>query len=147
MGIRHSETADRVTFEVEFYKHYRHFADNPAVMSRFDRHDLRRLVFHDTAVGVFDVDFAAGEEADVSVHAQVRPDNRLHVDRPSESDGIDHSLDTRGASSSNFEPNAADVPALRAFHGRDDRTRHTKAGLHDAEHSIWSLGRLVIQND
>ena len=114
MGLGHAETTDRVPFEIEFDQHDRLPADDPAVMPRVDRHNLRSPVLDDTTVGVFDVDLAAHEEPDVRVHAEVRPDNRLHVDRPSESDRVNHSLDACGASSSNFEPDAADVPALVA---------------------------------
>ena len=59
-------------------------ADNPTVVAWIDSHDLRRLVFDDAAIGVLDVDLSAGQEADVSVHAEIGADHRLHVDRPSE---------------------------------------------------------------
>src|SRR6187549_1674264 len=64
MCSRHPETVDRIALEVELDQDHRFLADDPAVMTRFDRDDLRRLVFHDAAVGVFDVDLAAREEAD-----------------------------------------------------------------------------------
>ena len=93
MGIRHPEAADRVTLEIELDQHDWFLAHDPTVMPRIDRHDLGSLVFHDTAVGVFDVDFAARQEADVGVHAQGSSDDRFHVDRPPESGWVHHALD------------------------------------------------------
>jgi hypothetical protein len=58
MGVGHAQAADRVAFEIEFDHDDRLAPNDPAVMARFDRHDLRSLVFHDAAVGVFDVDLA-----------------------------------------------------------------------------------------
>src|SRR5258705_7141557 len=127
MVTRHPEAADRITLEVEFDQHRRLLAHDPAVMARFDRHDLRSLVFHDTTVGVFDVDFAPGKEADVGVHAQVSPDNRFHVDRPAKSNGVHHALDARPASTSNVEPDAADVAMLGAFDGCDERVQRLRS--------------------
>ena len=123
MGLGHAEPADRVTLEVEFDQHHRLLADDPTVMPRLDRHDLGGLVFHDTTVGVFDVDFAARQKADVGVHAQVSSDDRFHVDRPPESGGVHHTLDARRSGPSHFEPDASDVAALGAFHRRDERIR------------------------
>src|SRR6266446_1188670 len=104
MDIGHSEAADRFTFEVEFDQHHRLVTHHPTVMARLDRHNLRSLVLHDTAVGVFDVDFTPGEEADVGVHAKVSSDDRLHINRPAETGRIDHALDARGAGTSHLEP-------------------------------------------
>ncbi|MDQ3213835.1 MAG: hypothetical protein M3Q85_14235, partial [Acidobacteriota bacterium] len=67
MGLRHSETADRVTLEVEFDQHHRIVTNDPTVMARFDRHNLRSPVFHNTAVGVLDMDLSTRQEADVGV--------------------------------------------------------------------------------
>ena len=122
MGLRHSETTDRVPFEIEFDQHDRLSADDPAVMARVDRHNLRSLVLDDTTVGVFDVDLAADEEPDVRVHAQVRPDNRFHVDRPAESGRVHHALDARRAGTSHLEADVADFPELGPFHRREPRS-------------------------
>ena len=119
MRLRHAEATDRLSLEVEFDQHDRLPAHDPAVMARVDRHNLRSLVLHDTTVGVFDVDLAADEEPDVRVHAQVRPDNRLHVDRPAESGRIHHALDARRPGTADLETNMADFPELRAFHSRE----------------------------
>ena len=116
VGIGHPKAADGVTFEIEFDHHHRLVAHDPPVMARFDRHDLRSPVFHHTAIGVFDVDFTTGQEADVGVHAQVGPDRRFHVDRPAESHGIDHAFDASGASSADLEPDVPDVAALGSLH-------------------------------
>src|SRR5262245_59856299 len=79
VSVRHAQASDRVALEIEFDQHHRLAADDPAVMSRLDRDDLRRLVFDDAAVGVFDVNLAARQEADVCVHAEVGAGHRFHV--------------------------------------------------------------------
>src|SRR6266851_9083357 len=121
--VRHPEAADRVALEVEFDQHHRFVSHHPAVVARLDRHNLRRLVLDHTAVVVLDVNFAAGEKADVGVHAEVGPDNRFHVDRPAESGRVHHTLDARGAGTSHVEPDVADFAALGAFHRREQRIR------------------------
>src|SRR5919109_3948585 len=104
MGVRHAEAAHRLTLEIEFDQHDGLAADDPAVMARFDRDDLRSLVLDDAAVGVFDVNLAASEESDVSVHAQIGADHRFHVDGPAESRWIHHPLDACRAGARNVEP-------------------------------------------
>ena len=121
MGLWHTETTDRVPFEIEFDQHDRLPADDPAVMPRVDRHNLGSPVLDDTTVGVFDVDLAADEEPDVRVHAEIRPDNRLHVNRPAESGRIHHALDARRAGTSNLEADGADLPKLGPLHRREKR--------------------------
>ena len=121
MGVGHAEATDRVPFEIEFDQHDRLPADDPAVVPRIDRDNLRSSVLDDTTVGVFDVDLAADEEPDVRVHAQVRPDDRLHVNRPAESGGIHHALDASRAGTSHLEADGADFPKLGPFHRREQR--------------------------
>src|SRR5262245_60590253 len=109
MLARHAEPGDGVAFEIEFNQDDRLPAHHPTVVTRIDRHDLRRLVLDDAAVGIFDVDLAAREEADVCVHAAVGADHRLHRRRPAETGRIDHALDARGAGRHHFEHHAADL--------------------------------------
>src|SRR5438552_17746476 len=97
MSVGHSEAADRVTLEVEFDQHHGLLTHDPTVVARLYRDDLRRLVFHHAAVGVFDVNFAVRQETDMRGHAEVGPDDRFHVNRPAESGRIDHALDPRRA--------------------------------------------------
>src|SRR5271154_1797312 len=112
MGVRHAEPPDGVTLEVEFDQHHRLAAHDPAVVARLDRHDLRSLVLHDTAVGAFDVSPSMRQESGVGVHAQLGPDDRFHVDRPAEPAWIDQALDTRCAGTADVEPDMADGTAL-----------------------------------
>jgi hypothetical protein len=126
MSIRHPEAADRVTFEVEFDQHHGLLTHNPTIVTRLDDHNLRSLELHDATVGVFDVDFAAGKEADVGVHAQVTADYRFHVDRPAESGWIYHALHASRTSPSNFKSDAADYSALGSFHRSGDRIRRLR---------------------
>src|SRR5262249_16262273 len=77
MGVGHSKTMDRVSFEIEFNQHHWLIAYDPTVVTRLDRYNLRRLVLDDTPVRVFDVNLAPGEEPDVRMHAEVGTDNRF----------------------------------------------------------------------
>ena len=129
MGIRHSEAANRVALEVEFDQHHRLLADDPTVVARLDRHNLRSFVFHHAAVGVFNVDFATRQEADVGVHAEVGADDRFHVDRPAKPARIDHALHARGAGTSDLEPDMADCAALGPLHRIKQRIRRLRPGL------------------
>ena len=123
VGIRHSETADGVTLEIEFDQYHWLLAHDPTVVARFDRHNLRSLVFDDTTVGVFNVDLATRQESDVGVHAQLSADDRFHVDRPAKTARIDHALDARAAGTSDLEPDVADGPALGPLHRVKERIR------------------------
>ena len=118
MSARHPEPVDRVRFEVELDQYDRLVADNPAVVTRFDRDNLRGLVLDDAPIRVFDVDLTADEESGVCVHAQSGANDWLHVDGPSEPRRVDHSLHARLSRSSNFEPDIADLAKLRPFHRR-----------------------------
>ena len=119
MGLGHAEALNRVALEVELDEHHRFLSDHPAVVPGLDRDNLRRLVFDDAAVRVFDVDLTAREKADVRVHAEIRADGRPHVHRPAESWRVNHPLDACGASPADLE---ADVPDLAAF-GASNRSQ------------------------
>jgi hypothetical protein len=77
VDVGHAEPADRVTLEVDLDENDRLLADNPTIVPGLDGHDLRRLVLDDAAIGVFDVDLSAGQEANVRVHAELGADNRF----------------------------------------------------------------------
>ena len=92
--------------------------DHPAVMTRIDGDDLRRLALDRAPIGILDVEAAAGQEADVRVHAQVGADDRLHVDRPAEADRVNHPLHARRAGRSDFELDVANLAAHDALQRR-----------------------------
>src|SRR5688500_11060873 len=115
---RHPELTDRVALEIEFDQYHCLLADHPAVVAWLDGHHLRRLVFDHAAVGVFDMDFAAGEEARVRVHAAIGADDRLHRLRPPEPGRIDHALDARRARRYHLEAHTADFAGRRALDRR-----------------------------
>ena len=71
MRLRHPEASHRISFEVELNHHDRLGTDHPAVVPRLDRDNLRRLVFDDAAIGVFDVYRALREKSHVRVHAEI----------------------------------------------------------------------------
>src|SRR5438552_6578038 len=110
---RHAETLNRIALEIEFNQNDRFLPDDPSVVPRLYRDDLRRLVLDDAAVGVFDVDLAAREEPDVRVHAEIRAGDRLHVLRPVKARRIDHPLDACVARRPDVEADVAEV-AIRS---------------------------------
>src|SRR4029077_13458088 len=57
MRVRHAETIRRIAFKIELDDDNRLLAALPAVLARFDREDMRRLVLDDATVRVLDVDF------------------------------------------------------------------------------------------
>jgi len=116
MSVWHPQSIDSVLLEVELDQHDRLYADDPAVVSRFDCHNLRRLVLDDTAVVVFDVDFSADQESDVCVHAELRSHDWPHVDRPTEARWVHHALDARVSGAAHFQTHVADLAKLGAFH-------------------------------
>ena len=59
MRLGHAEAAHRIALEIKFDQDHRLPANDPAIVAGIDRDHLRRLVFDDAAVGVFDMDFAA----------------------------------------------------------------------------------------
>src|SRR5438445_134933 len=132
MSVGHAETAHRVALEVEFDQHHRLFAHHPTIVAWFDGHDLRRLVFGGAPVAVFDVDLAPLEKADVRVHATVRADDRLHVDRPAKSGRIDHALHASCAGASDLELDMADLPPLGSFHAGQGRIGCLRSTLSSA---------------
>jgi hypothetical protein len=121
VALWHPQTLDRISLEIEFDQDDRFVPDDPAVVSGVDRDDLRRLALDPAAVGVFDMEPAAGEKADMRVHAQVGADDGFHVGRPSESGRVDHALHASGARSPGLEPNTPDVAAQDVFERREQR--------------------------
>ncbi len=121
MGVGHPEALNRIALEIELDEHHRFFPNHPAVVPGLDRDNLRRLVFDDAAVGVFDVDFASRQEADVGVHAEIGADRWPHVHRPAETWRVNQSLDARGAGPADLEPDVPDLPALSPAHRRKQR--------------------------
>jgi len=61
MGRRHPQPADRIALKIKFNQHGGLVADHPSVVSRLNRDGLRGFEFQLAAVGVLDVDLAAGE--------------------------------------------------------------------------------------
>jgi hypothetical protein len=121
MAVRHPQSPHRVALEVELDHDDWLGADHPAVVAGIDRDDLRRLVFDDAAVGVFDVNLAVGQEPDMGVHAEVGLDDRLHIDRPLEPRRVNHAFDARGAGAAHFQADVPDVAPLGALHRGQQR--------------------------
>ncbi|MGD0777861.1 MAG: hypothetical protein ABSC05_34170 [Candidatus Solibacter sp.] len=117
--LRHPEFADGLTLEVELNQDRDLVADDPPIVRRLDHDDLWGHKLRGAAVRVLDMDLAAGQEADVGVHAKIGADDRLHVGGPAKPGRVDHALHAAGAGSRNINLGTADFPALAAGYGRD----------------------------
>jgi hypothetical protein len=84
---------------------------------RLDRHNLRGGELLDAAVGILNMDLAAGEEPHMRMHTEIAADNRFHLSGPAESGRVDHTLDTPGARSGDVQLDAANFAALGSLHG------------------------------
>jgi hypothetical protein len=80
MRVRHPEAADSVALEIKFDHHDGFVANDPAIVTRIDRDNLRRLVLDNAAVRVLDMNLALHQETHVRVHAELGADERFHVD-------------------------------------------------------------------
>src|SRR5712691_6898312 len=94
MHGRESKTARRGGFRVELDQHRSLLPHHPRVMAWFHHHHVRRDKFKGAAIRIRALDVAAGQEADVHMYAQRRPDERLQVRGPAEARRIDETLDT-----------------------------------------------------
>src|ERR1051325_8153782 len=108
MRFRHPEFANRIPLEVELDKHRGLFADDPPVMSRLNHDGLRSRELQLASVRIFNMDLAAHQEANVCVHAERSPDDRLHVLGPAKARLVDHALYTRPAGPDRVDLDAAD---------------------------------------
>src|SRR5215471_4257279 len=109
---RHAEPRGRVAHEVDLDEHRRLVTDDPPVVPRLDRDDLRRGELQRLPVAVARRDRAARDEADVRVHADLGADGVLHVRRPAEAGLVDHALDAAGAGRDDVHLDAADDTAV-----------------------------------
>ena len=94
MHGRESKTARRGGFRVELDQHRSLLPHDPGVMARFHHHHVRRDTCKGAAIRIRALDVAAGQEADVRMHAQRRPDEWLQVRGPAEARRIDEPLHT-----------------------------------------------------
>jgi hypothetical protein len=120
MTVWHAQAAGGLTFEIELDHHNRFFADDPSVVSWFDRHDLRSTMLDDASVRILDVNLAVDQKADVRVHTQLGADHGLHVYRPPKPGWVHHSLDPGPAGLTDLEQHVADLATLGAHNGRED---------------------------
>src|SRR5450759_4404382 len=112
MAAGHAEAVGGVPFEVDFDQDGRLVADDPAVVAGFDRDDLRRDELERAAVGVLDVDPAAGDEPHVRVHAEVGADLLLHVRGPAKAGRVDDALDAPAPGAGDVHLDASHDPAV-----------------------------------
>src|SRR5439155_3772458 len=122
--LRKAEAARRSLLGVELDQHGLLVADDPGVVTRLDRDHLRRRVVEGTAVGVLAGDVAAGEEADVGVHAELGADARFHVRRPAEARRVDGSLQAAVPDGDEVDLRTADLAMGGAFDCGGERVGH-----------------------
>src|SRR5215218_9434336 len=91
----HTESSDRVAFEVDLDEHGWLVTGNPGVVTRCDVHHRRRDKRDVASIRILEVERPGGEEADMSVPALVGADQRAQVDGPSQPGGVDGPLDPR----------------------------------------------------
>ena len=120
VSLRHPEPANGVSLEVELDKHRGLGSHNPSVVPRLDYDDLWSYELQRAAVCVLDMDFTAGQETDVGVHAEVSTDDRLHISGPAKSGRVDHALNATSGGSDDIELDAADVTAFASFERREE---------------------------
>jgi hypothetical protein len=129
MDVWHAEALDGFALEVELDQHGGPFADDPTVVSGFDCNNLWRFEFQQASVAVFELELSADEESHVRMHAQLGPDDRLHVLRPPESSREHHPFDPTGPGACDLERDAADDAPFRSL---DRSHEHSVATLHNA---------------
>src|SRR5437870_5032432 len=105
MPVAHAEAANGIAFKIEFDEHGGFVSDDGTVVPRIDGNDLRRREVRLASILVTDLNLATSQKADVSVHAEVGADDRLHVPGPFEAYRVDHSLDTASSAAHDVQPN------------------------------------------
>src|SRR5215207_5429958 len=110
-----AEATCRAFLPVELDEDGRLVADDPGVVAGLDRDHLRCHVVELAAVCVFAADVAAGEEAHVSVHAEVGLDVLGHVGRPAKAGRIDGALDASVRRSDGVDLGTPDLAVVGAF--------------------------------
>ena len=123
--LRESETARRRGFGVELDQHRRLVTHDPRVVSRFHDDHLRCDELEGAAVSIRTLDVAAGQEADVRMHAEGRADERLQVRGPAEARRIDEALHAAVRSPDAVDGDAAQLLVSGAF----DRGKQCIHGL------------------
>lgn len=121
MRLRDSKTLSRVFFEIEFDHHGGLVTHHPAVVTRLDRHGLRRGEFDNAPVLVLNVDLSVRQKSNVRVLTEATADDRLHVRGPAKARRIDHAFDAARARANNVDVYTRDRAVLRIGHGREQR--------------------------
>src|SRR4029079_5376924 len=124
-GAGHAEALRGLSLEVHLDQDRRLVADDIAVVAGSDRHHLRRHELQRRPVRIVDVNPAAGDEADVRVHALGGGHLPLHVRGPAEARLVDDPLDAAVARAGDVDLDAADHAGVHAFHPREQRVMRT----------------------
>ena|SRR5438105_14303223 len=122
--LRHSESADGFSFKIKLDQYGGLVPHHPSVVSRLNDHDLRSFELHGAAVGILNVDLAASQKADVSVHTQIRAGHAFHVFGPAKSGRVDHTLYTAVARADDIELETADLAVFGSADGCEEWISH-----------------------
>jgi len=110
--LRHPEPIDGIALEIELNQNRGLVANDPPVMSRFDRHGLRGRKLGSAAIRILNMDLTAYQEPDVRVHADIGTDDCPHVRGPAESRWVDDALHAAAARPRHIDPGTADFAAM-----------------------------------
>src|SRR5262245_38195603 len=86
-------------------------------MARFHDHHLRRDKLEGAAIGIRAPDVAAGQEADVRMHAECRTHERFQMRGPAEARRIDETLQTAVSRLDAVDGDTAKLLMGSAFNG------------------------------
>src|SRR5665213_3535681 len=112
VGFRYTHSADRRGFEVELNEYGRLLPHDPRVVSGVYGNHLGSGKDRCTTIRVLNVDSAASEETDMRMHAKLGPHQRLDVNGPAKSRGIDHALHSGSAHPHGIDRDSRQSPAL-----------------------------------
>lgn len=119
MGVGDSKTRGGLVLEIKLDHHGGFAAHNPSIMTRLDRHRLRRGEFHYATILVLDMNLPMGQKSDVRVLAEAASDDRLHVRGPTKAGRIDEPFYSPRSSRNNVHFNAGDDAVRRVLDRRD----------------------------
>ena len=125
MNLRHSEAARCLAFEVEFDQDRRPRANDPCIMPGFDLNYLGSCKTQGATVTVANADLTAREEANVRVHAKIRTDYGLHVNRPTKAGGINKTLYPARSGFDNIEFHSSNFATIGTRNRGEERINGT----------------------
>lgn len=121
VSLRHPEPIDGLSFKIEFHQHRGLISHHPPVVPWFDGNDLGSCELERAAVGVLNMDFAAGQETYVGVHTELGGGNRFHITGPAKAGRVNYTLDPARAGPDYVEFETANVAVFALIQRREKR--------------------------